>query len=140
MAIILSSFYRSVAARRAPDPRARAGGGEATRRRQHEGFHFPGSEHRDRGLPRESRRINIRRAQLLQLLPHRDGWPARPREPQISRQLTDEADNLFTPECLSKMTRVHASAHADGLFRTCAASHYRGSPSVLHARRPCFFP
>lgn len=139
MAVILSSFYRSVAARRAPDPRARAEGGKRRGVGSTRGPVF----WRRTSRPRPPEGIQTYK------YPPSSAAPAAPpprrlartsAEPLISRQLTDEADNLFTPKCLSKMTRVRASAHADGLLRTCAATRYLGSPSVLYARRPCCFP
>lgn len=95
-----------------PDPRARAG--EATRRWQPEGQgSISISKHHNHGLQRAFRPINIRWAQLLQLLPYRDGWPARLQS--LRSQTThfpDEADNLFTPykaRCLSKSSRDRRS-------------------------------
>lgn len=107
MAVILSSFYQSVAARR-PWIHVRELGqrhGDGSLRAKGP---FLEANIVTTVLQREFRPINIRRAQLLQLLqllPYRDGWPTGPQS--LRSQTThfpDEADNLFT-RCLSKCSR-----------------------------------
>lgn len=96
-----------------PDPRARAG--EATRRWQPEGQgSISISKHHNHGLQRAFRPINIRWAQLLQLLPYRDGWPARLHACKALdlRQLTSQ----MKPTTYLRLTRqgVYQKAHETG--------------------------
>lgn len=83
-----------------------------TWRRQREGQgSIAGSKHRNHSLQREFKRRNSRRAQLLQLLPYRHGWPARPQS--LRSHTTHFQTKLATYLRLARQG-VYQNAHETG--------------------------